>query len=170
MDYLINNNSWYKEGGYCGLYPILGKRKIAFKEFWNKERAKYAWSVQKKLYKYGLAPKVYTDVCKLKFAKDIEHWVPENSEWGYVTELAKVSDSKKIITYKKIQDLVESIYYHTGLKFWDCHYSNIGLIKQKLVCIDTGKESFDGRANAWSNVDPGPKCGYCLKFICKCEE
>ena len=37
---------------------------------------------------------------------------------------------------------------------------NIGLIKRrkkKLVCIDTGKESFSGYSNAWGYLDPGPK-------------
>ena len=60
----------------------------------------------------------------------------------------------------------------TGLKFWDCHWYNIGTVKRgrknKVVCIDTGKESFDGDSNAWGFAEPGPKCCYCEKYQCKC--
>ena len=75
---------------------------------------------------------------------------------------------------RNIQDLVDEIKEKTGLKFWDCHWYNVGTVvrnkKKKVVCIDTGKESFDGNANAWGFADPGPKCGYCLKYQCKCPE
>ena len=60
----------------------------------------------------------------------------------------------------------------TGLKFWDCHWYNVGLVKRgkvkKVVCIDTGKESFNGMANAWGYNTPGPQCGYCNEYQCNC--
>jgi hypothetical protein len=72
----------------------------------------------------------------------------------------------------EIQNLVNIIHDKTGLKFWDCHYYNIGYVtrnkKSKLVCIDTGKESFDRECNAWGFSEPGPKCNYCKKYQCKC--
>jgi hypothetical protein len=75
---------------------------------------------------------------------------------------------------KEIQSLVEEIYQKTGLKFWDCHWYNVGTVKRhnkrKVVCIDTGKESFDGDSNAWGFADPGPKCSYCNRYKCKCED
>lgn len=170
MTYLIDNSSWYIDGGYCGLYPIKGNTKIAFKEFGDKQRAKIAWSIQKKLHKYSLAPKVYGNVCKLKLATNTKLLSNSKSEWGYITELAKITTNKKIVSLSKIQELVDNIYTNTGLKFWDCHYHNIGILRNKLVCIDTGKESFSGESNAWFNVDPGPKCSYCLKYKCQCKE
>jgi 5-methylcytosine-specific restriction endonuclease McrA len=104
-------------------------------------------------------------------------WTPTQSitGWGFVTEKATV------ITYEdnprylhKIQKLVDAIWEKTRLKFWDCHEHNVGYIKRghahKLVCIDTGKESFDGNANAWANPDPGPKCSYCEKYECNCSD
>jgi hypothetical protein len=69
---------------------------------------------------------------------------------------------------------VTKIHEKTKLKFWDCHWSNVGVIQRKgrnkVVCIDTGKESFDGCANAWGFADPGPKCSYCLRYQCRCSE
>ena len=74
---------------------------------------------------------------------------------------------------KKLQKLVEDIAQKTKLKFWDCHYGNIGYIirdkKPVLVCIDTGKESFRNANNAWGYADPGPKCSYCLRYACRCK-
>jgi hypothetical protein len=73
---------------------------------------------------------------------------------------------------KDIQNLVNDIELKTGLKFWDCHWFNVGIIKRDrknlVVCIDTGKESFDAISNAWGFADPGPKCGYCSRYQCKC--
>jgi hypothetical protein len=70
--------------------------------------------------------------------------------------------------YVKLQNLVEKIKDKTGMKFWDCHWSNVGYLKGKLVCIDTGKESFTPYCNAWGFEDAGPKCPYCSKYQCYC--
>lgn len=166
--YLINNDTWFREGGYSQLYPIIKYKKIAFKEFASKTKAIYARKIQVKLSKFNLAPKVLSRITKLRYAQSIVGWTPDYSDWGYVTELAEHRD----LSHSQIQNLVDTIYSETKLKFWDCHSSNIAYIKRngkyKPVCIDTGKESFDGCANAWGNDNPGPKCCYCLRFDCNC--
>jgi hypothetical protein len=165
--YNIDLSDFYSDdGGYCTLFRLLNKPLLGFKEFISKSRARYARRIQIKLSKLNLAPKVYSRVCKMGY----EGFFPgKKSGWGYVTELAKTGSEIKL---SKIQKLVDSIYAKTKLKFWDCHWANIGYVirdrKKQLVCIDTGRESFDGHANYWQNIDPGPKCSYCLKYKCKC--
>lgn len=178
MKYLIDNSGWFDEGGYCQFYPLFKRRGIAFKEFHTKQKAMYARNIQKKLARFDLAPKVYTGIVKLEFAPDYDSWVPDSSDWGYVTERARVphcqTKKDKYNVLRQIQKLVEEIHQKAQLKFWDCHYSNIGWVKRegknKLVCIDTGKESFNGYANAWGLADPGPRCSYCYRYQCRCSE
>lgn len=172
MKYTIDYSDWFDEGGYSQFYPILEDKTLGFKEFYDKNHANKAYAIQKKLSRFDLAPKVYTKVCKLSMKDDQDSEFSMMSDWGYVTEMASTKNSNRR-SLKQIQKLVDEIYEKAHLKFWDCHYYNMGLVKrkgrQKLVCIDTGKESFDGDANAWGNTDPGPKCGYCQKYQCKCE-
>jgi hypothetical protein len=174
MEYLIDYSDWFEEGGYCQLYPIKNHPHLGFKEFYTKKKAASAYSIQKKLSKFDLAPKVYSKVCKLNFAQEDDGYCPDPSDWGYVTELAKTHAAATKIKMQDIQHLVERIHKKTGLKFWDCHWYNVGTVKRssktKVVCIDTGKESFDGYANAWGFAEPGPKCCYCLKYQCNCLE
>ena len=57
--------------------------------------------------------------------------------------------------YEELENLVNKIKEKTGLKFWDCHWTNVGYINNRLVnCIDTGKESFTPYCNAWGFVEP----------------
>ena len=167
-DYLIDYNDWTDEGGYCQVYPIKHKNGWVFKEFKNKKKAREAYRYQRLLTKHDLAPKVYSKVCKLKF----NDYNSTSSNWGYITELATLYDPNTKISMKDIQNLVENINEKTGLKFWDCHWYNVGTVKRgrkkQVVCIDTGKESFNGLSNAWGFADPGPKCGYCSRYQCKC--
>lgn len=170
-NYLIDYSDWFDEGGSCQVYPIKDKPDLVFKEFRSKRKAQESYRYQKLLSKFDLSPQLHSKVCRLGFAEDGE-WKPdEPSDWGYITELATHKANTKPV---EIQKLVDNIYEKTGLKFWDCHWYNVGIINRsgskKLVCIDTGKESFDGLANAWGNSDPGPKCSYCSKYNCKCEE
>ena len=171
-DYLIDYSDWFDEGGYCQVYPIKDKKGLVFKEFRNKKKAQESYRYHKKLAKFDLAPKIYSTICKLEFAKEDDLYQPEPSDWGYITELAKTHTANTKISMLDIQSLVDEIYSKTGLKFWDCHWYNVGLVKRgkkkKVVCIDTGKESFDPLCNAWGNENPGPKCGYCDKYRCKC--
>jgi hypothetical protein len=170
--YQINQTS-FEEGGYCQFYHIKDNPQLGFKEFKSKQKALEAYNIQKKLSKFDLAPKVYNKVCKLHFYFDDLPNFDEDTNWGYITEVAEIA-SDKLFSFKKVQDLVDDIREKTGLKFWDCHWWNMGLIKRgrkkQLVCIDTGKETWDGLSNAWGNTEPGPKCCYCYKYQCKCSE
>jgi hypothetical protein len=172
-DYLIDYSDWFDEGGYCQVYPIKDKKDFVFKEFRDKKKAQESYKYHKKLAKFDLAPKIYSKICRLEFAQEDDSlYLLEPSDWGYVTEMAKTHEANTKITMDDIQFLVEEIYSKTGLKFWDCHWYNVGLVKRgknkRVVCIDTGKESFDGKSNAWANQDPGPRCSYCEKYECKC--
>jgi hypothetical protein len=167
--YKIDLYSYSDQGGYCTFYCILNKKNLAFKEFISKSRAEYARKIQLKLSKHTLAPKVLSKTCKIKY----ETLFPgRKSGWGYITEVAKTIQ-KDSVSLNKIQKLVDKIQLKTKLKFWDCHWDNLGYItrenKKCLVCIDTGKETWAGDANYFGNVDPGPKCSYCLRYQCKCE-
>jgi len=170
--YLIDCSDWSDEGGYCQVYPIKNQPNLVFKEFKNKKKAAEAHSIQKRLSRFDLAPKIYTDICRLKFVYKDNVYFSDPSNWGFVTELAETHDPATKITMKDIQNLVNDIELKTGLKFWDCHWFNVGIIKRDrknlVVCIDTGKESFDAISNAWGFADPGPKCGYCSRYQCKC--
>ena len=61
-----------------------------------------------------------------------------------------------------------------GFHFADNHIGNLGYVKRKgrrkLVCIDTGAESFSSIANAWGFGKPGPKCDYCSRYQCRCND
>jgi hypothetical protein len=167
MKYTIDIDN-FDEGGSAEFYNIKENKNLGFKQFRNKNFANAAYDKQKILSRFGLAPKVYGKVCKLSIS-------PWNgiSGWGYVTERAKILDEKVMKKrLKDIQNLVQTIEKKTKLKFWDCHYYNMGYVKRnnkaKLVCIDTGKESFDSMANAWGFNSPGPKCNYCNKYQCRC--
>lgn len=169
--YIIDCSEWSDEGGYCQVYPIKDHEELVFKEFYDKRRANTSYLLNKKLAKYDLAPKVFGKLQKLEYTY---MGISDTTNWGYITEYAKTYEANTKISMRSIQKLVDSIQEKTGLKFWDSHWYNVGLVKRgkkkKLVCIDTGKESFDGYSNAWGNPDPGPKCSYCNKYYksCKC--
>lgn len=148
------------QGGSCNFYTIKGVKDIAFKEFGSKEDAKFAYSVQKKLSKLGLAPKVYGKIRRIS----IDGW-HESTGYGFLTQKVKTSIR---LSRKKIQSLVDKIYSKTKLRFWDSHHYNIGIHRNKYLCIDTGKESFNENCNAWGNYNPGPLCKECLKYRCTC--
>jgi hypothetical protein len=149
------------EGGSAQFYSIKGSKTLGFKEFESKKSALYAYKVQKKLSKLGLAPKVYGTIKRVPI-----HNYDEPTNWGFITQKVKIVGGK--YSREKIQTLVDKIFHKTKLRFWDCHSWNIGKLNNKYVCIDTGKESFDSNCNAWGNMYPGPKCAYCFKYKCNC--
>jgi hypothetical protein len=171
MKYIIKSD-FISDGGSAEFYPIYGYKNLGFKQFSSKKEANYAYQKQKLLSSISLAPKVIGKVCKLNI--DLGYY-KDKTNWGFITEKAKVINeklwSKKL---DKIQNLVDTIQQKTGLKFWDCHYYNIGYVrrknKAKLVCIDTGSESFNKNSNAWGYEKPGPKCDYCEQYLCNCDE
>jgi hypothetical protein len=160
------------EGGSVEFYCIKEDKNLGFKQFKSKKAALSAYKKQKLLSKYKLAPKVIGQVCKLLFSSKTN----EETNWGYITEMAVLLENAVLNKNKRyilIQELVDNIYAKTRLKFWDCHYFNVGIIvrnnKKIPVCIDTGKESFDPNCNAWGFGDfPGPKCRKCDTFQCIC--
>jgi hypothetical protein len=170
---LIDLSKDYCQGGFCSVFRILGREDIVFKQFDSKKTATESYKNQLILSRFDLAPKIHSKICRLNYAPYGFYSVDEPSLWGYVVEKANPVNHTKI-TMKKLQILVESIAEKTSLKFWDCHWYNVGSVKRgktkKLVCIDTGKESFSGYSNAWGNPDPGPKCSYCNTYECKCED
>lgn len=175
-DYLVDMK-WCDSGGYCDFLPIRGHQNLGFKNFKHKKRAEESLYNQKILAKFDLAPEPITDLCKIPYGFDpelLKTWNPKETttNWGYVTEKALMLDIDADIPYRKIQQLVDNIRETTRLKFWDCHMENIGYIKRgrkkKLVCIDTGEESFQGYCNAWGYEAPGPKCPYCNIYACEC--
>jgi hypothetical protein len=172
-NYTINIDNWTVEGGYCDIFPITNEPNLIFKQFYKKYRATNAFSIQKKLSKFNLAPKLFSSVVQLEYSSNLG--LTGQSNWGYITEKASLIDYdnvKENSYLHKIQKLVEVIWEKTGLKFWDCHEHNVGYIKRGnkkyFVCIDTGKESFSPNVNAWGFSSPGPKCPYCNKYKCYC--
>ena len=167
--YIINYEWPVSEGVSVQFYRLIGYKNLGFKEFSGrkgKKKANFACAKQKQLSKLGLAPKVIGNVCKVKCVdKDMLFL----SDWGYITQIAQ---TKEKYSMKEIQSLVDNIKEKAGLKFWDCHDYNIGILKvrgkNKLVCIDTGEESFDRECNAWGFREPGPKCVDCKKYNCDC--
>lgn len=154
------------EGGSSTFYRLKESNTIGFKEFASKKDAQFAYKTQKKLAKFGLAPKVYSKLIRIhiEFKRDNYEWY-EKTGWGFLTQIVKIH---KRLSRQKIQNLVDNIYKKTKLKFWDCHEYNIGIYRNKYLCIDTGEESFDGDCNTWGMENPGPKCYECGKYTCKC--
>lgn len=170
MKYIVDGYN-FDEGGSAEFYHILTHKNIGFKSFRNKNEANKARKRQKILSKFGLAPKVLSSICKLTVQLSDDDFC--QTDWGYITEKARLVDEE--IMRKRLRDiqkLVEKIQEKTGLKFWDCHYYNVGYVKRKnkskLVCIDTGSESFMRDSNAWGMAQPGPKCNFCQKYQCNC--
>jgi len=175
-DYIVDM-SWHDSGGYCDFLPIKDHPDLGFKAFKKKNKAEQALLNQRLLASFDLAPEPITELCKIPYGYDkkvLELWTPKETttNWGFVTEKAHLLDLDKTVPFKQIQSLVDNIWIKTRIKFWDCHEMNVGYIKRgrkkKLVCIDTGKESFDSYSNAWGFAEPGPKCCYCDHYQCKC--
>jgi hypothetical protein len=183
---MINNQysidlSWNESGGYCDFFLITNNPDIGFKAFKKKNKAEQSLQNQKLLSEFDLAPMPISEICKIPFDYGthlLEYYEPKElySSWGYLTEKASIIDYShfKRPYLSLIQKLVDEIYAKTKLKFWDCHEHNIGYIKRerkkKLVCIDTGAESFAPYSNAWGFPEPGPKCCYCNRYQCICTE
>lgn len=135
------------EGSFVNFYRIKNRKTMAFKEFENKKTANEAYDNQDLLSYHDLAPRVFSKVMK------IDVWDEHNrkyrrSGWGYITEIAQTFCEEDEINWSEREDLLDSMENFCDLKFYDCHPGNYGYVKRKgknvLVCIDTGKESFNG--------------------------
>lgn len=158
----------YKNRGCASsFYTMKGSRKRGFKTFCDKESADIAHRHQSFLAKYDLAPKVYSEVGKIRIGNG-----KQLSSWGYITEIAKTigcggnsckcgncdHEELEYELSEHIENLVSEIE-DKGYYFGDCHIGNVGWVKRKgwnvLVCIDTGDESL-------TETD-----GPCTCFICR---
>lgn len=134
-----------KRGIECMFIKLNKKQGV--KIFPTESKAKFARKRQRKAYKYGIAPKVYSKVCKClvdnlrKFDRD-GFFIDESGNermfgYCYITEVAHKGGRH---TPKEIKRL-EAVYDHLGFKSYDFHGGNLGRINGKLVAIDFGKES-----------------------------
>lgn len=139
------------EGSFVNFYRIKNRKTMGFKEFENKNEAQKAYDNQSILSDHDLAPKVYGKVRKIDIWDEIEGCY-YRSRWGYITEIAETLDvddeGEDHDTIEERSDLNLRIEYYCDLTFYDCHPLNYGYVKRKgknvLVCIDTGRESFNG--------------------------
>ena len=160
-DYLVDTEWCDDSGTNCDFLPIKDHPHLGFKNFKYKHIAEQYYGIQLKLSKFNLAPQLETEICKIPYYYDREflnYWLPSETatNWGFITHKALLLDDNEQPTYK-LQTLVDTIYDKTGMRFWDCHWNNIGYInKDELVCIDTGEESFIELHNAWGYENPGP--------------
>ena len=160
-DYWIDTEWCDDSGTHCDFLPIKDHPHLGFKNFKYKHIAEQYYGIQLKLCKFNLAPQLETELCKVPYYYDrelIKYWTPSETttNWGFITHKALLLDNGEEPVYK-LQKLVDTIYDKTGMRFWDCHWSNVGYInKDELVCIDTGKESFSEVHNAWGYENPGP--------------
>lgn len=156
-----------KSGSGCAskFYIMDNPCNRGFKSFEDYALAKIAHYNQTKLSEHDLAPRVYSEVGRVRIGKS-----KKLSDWGYITEIADLiccpgndcnccdRDSLEYEICDEIDQLTSDIE-DIGFYFADNHPGNVGYIYRDgcklLVCIDTGDESVAS--------DAGPCC--CL--ICK---
>lgn len=181
----------YSDGGSRNsFYKIKGKR-YGFKGFPNKSLAEFAHKAQSTLAVDSLAPRVYSQVCKIRvpnyFAKadcngnmkTVQMMVL--SDWGYLTEIAQpyicssehcggdCANDDACDNYYDIHYLLDSIQ-GCDLDYIDAHESNLGYVKRGkykvLVVIDLGAESVSATSDYYPSVcwdgDEDFEC-YCEK-------
>lgn len=153
-------------GSYIGLYDDagsknafyvikdrkIGRKRIGFKEFENKQEAEFAHKVQKHLSQFDLAPMVYGDVGMIRRHDG------ELTAYGYLTEVAKSMPECHDDEYcdgecfesscsngTTISEVVYDLHEH-GLEYNDAHRGNFGYVRRNgswvPVVIDVGIESF----------------------------
>ena len=69
-EFTIDCSGWFDEGSSCQVYTIKNYTKLLFKEFRSKKNALDSFRIHKKLSGFDLAPKIYSDVCKLNFFQE----------------------------------------------------------------------------------------------------
>jgi len=146
------------EGSRNAFYMVtkkIGRKRIGFKEFGNKQEAVFAHRVQKHLAQYNLAPMVYGDVGYIRKYSDDSG---EFTSYGYLTEVARQMpdcrsehcDGECFDTSCKnsyiINNVVDAMAFH-GLSYTDHHRGNFGYVRREgkwiPVVIDVGAESFE---------------------------
>jgi len=149
----------------------IGRKRIGFKEFENKQEAEFAHRVQKHLSQFDLAPMVYGDVGMIRRHDG------ELTAYGYLTEVAKPMPGCYDDEYcdgecfesecsngTTISEVVCDLDEH-GLTYADAHRGNFGFVRRKgqwvPVVIDVGIESFsDWDEDIYGNFEyDGDDCG-----------
>jgi hypothetical protein len=165
-------NAQYADSGSRSSFYIIDETR-GFKEFESCEQAEYARNVQMKLAEYNLAPKVYSEVGRIRIGETKE-W----SQWGFMTEIAEmIGCGGNDCACGECDDVYESMYpsirrlhkklEKVGVSFSDDHIGNVGYIRRRgrnvLVCIDTGEESVydDEYASDYSDYESECSCSYC---------
>jgi len=130
----------------------IGRKRVGFKEFENKQEAEFAHRVQKHLAQFDLAPMVYGDVGMIRRHDG------ELTAYGYLTEVAKPMPvchddencdgecfQSECSNGTTISELVYDLNEH-GLDYNDSHKGNFGYVRRRgswvPVAIDLGVESF----------------------------
>jgi hypothetical protein len=158
---------------YVGLYDsagsrntffvIAGRRKLGFKCFQNKDHADFAYRIQSGLAETDMAPKVYGDIGRIRYDKEL-------TDWGYLTEVAKPMKDccdeecdgecydSGCYNACRIQEVTWTLENQYGLVYADAHRGNFGWIRRNrcniLVPIDFGIESFGYiEEEKWGEVD-----------------
>lgn len=142
-----------KSHGCASNFYMLNNSKNGFKSFDSYELAKIAHYNQTYLADYDLAPRVYSEVGRVRIGKS-----KRLSDWGYITEVATtIGCGGNICTcgecdrydlesdyYDEIDDLYNKMADH-NFYFGDNHIGNVGYVNRRgrdvMVCIDTGDES-----------------------------
>jgi hypothetical protein len=129
----------------------IGRKRVGFKEFENKQEAEFAHRVQKHLAQFDLAPMVYGDVGMIRRHDG------ELTAYGYLTEVARPMSvcrdddcdgecfQSECQNGTTICEVVYDLGEH-GLEYNDAHKGNFGSVRRKgrwvPVVIDLGIESF----------------------------
>jgi hypothetical protein len=164
----------YENAGSTSAFYVIDNKR-GFKEFCGKYEAEYAHSVQSKLETYDMAPYVLSQVGKIRKSNG------DLSDWGYITEIAKVigcggnlcncgecDDDLQFMYDKKICKLAHEMMYTAGVEFMDAHIGNVGFVrrngKKVLVCIDFGTESV---CDEDCSIDPYDDDHDCSCIVCQ---
>ena len=140
----------YSNRGSSAKFYKLKDKNRGFKEFDDEESAIIAHRNQTELAEYDLAPRVYSEVGRIRVKNN------RLSRWGYITEIAATlgcggndceccdRDELECEWSNEIADLCDQMESY-GFNFSDCHSGNVGFVKRHgrmvMVCIDTGDES-----------------------------
>jgi hypothetical protein len=105
-------------------------KKWGIKLYHNKHKRDKTFFLQSYGYRYKIAPKCFKRfTVKLGSVK----W------YGYFTQKTRVLSSHRSESFfYKINSQLSKIYKRIKWKQWDIHYTNVGYLNGKLVCIDFG--------------------------------
>lgn len=143
------DNGQYSKGATCLFVPY--SKRFGAKLFAVKKDRDFAHMMQKRSYKYDLAPRTYSKFsCNIYGPMDItaetldssNEYYEEEDEWGfynygYITEIVTVPNVMTDELDEQMCDLIEKIEsVNIGLATFDVARRNVGIKSNKLVLID----------------------------------